>query len=122
MCLSVQNRGDDLKIFEKHKKKVAKAKETIRKNKVFFIMLLIAIVFFLTNSHFRQGEPLPQYEFCEETGEYIIIVDNPEHVILDEAELVSWRFYWIDVVILVAGGGFCIVMILRNRQKTKREL
>jgi hypothetical protein len=38
------------------------------------------------------------------------------------ASVESWRFYFIDVIVLVVGGGFCLVMILRQRRKTREEL
>jgi hypothetical protein len=112
-----------LKLIESHKKRVVKIKEFTSKNKLFVLMAIAAFVFLLSYTRFQPNAPQePQYELCEETGEYIIVVDH-EHAAIDEIyELVRWRFYWIDAVILVAGGGFCLVMIMRNRRKTKREL
>ena len=37
-------------------------------------------------------------------------------------EDLSWRFYPIDGVIMLVGGGFCVVQIIREKRKAKEEL
>lgn len=38
------------------------------------------------------------------------------------AILPAWRFYPSDLVILLVGGGICVIMIMRERKKAKEEL
>ena len=33
-----------------------------------------------------------------------------------------WRFYWIDLVVLVVGGGFCTFKIIEEKRKKKEKL
>jgi hypothetical protein len=113
------------KLFDRHKKRVEKVKDFTSKNKIFVITMIIAVIFLLINFVFvpkeSQGEN-PQGE--SET----IISENVENETGQSAQTATtnlreqWRFYFIDVIILVAGGGFCVVMILRQRRKTREEL
>jgi hypothetical protein len=57
----------------------------------------------------------------ESPQEEIIISENAETPAA-EPQRDIWRFYFIDVIILGAGGGFCLIMILRERKKTKEAL
>ena len=34
----------------------------------------------------------------------------------------SWPFYPVDLVVLGAGGGLCVVMMLREKRRAKEEL
>ena len=33
-----------------------------------------------------------------------------------------WRFYWIDLWILLGGGGFCLIKILQEKKKAREKL
>jgi len=109
-----------MKLSEEHKKRVEKVKEATGKNKIFIIAIVFAIVFLVCTvvSNWNENENIPH------ENQNIISSDNGEseggETALAEKE--SWRFYFIDVIILVAGGGFCLIMILRQRRKTKEEL
>jgi Fe2+ transport system protein B len=108
-----------MKLFNKHKKRVEKVKDFTAKNKVFAVMMVVAVIFLLFNFVFVSRESpqiIPQND--------VSISDNVEN----EAETAiepqreTWRFYFIDLIILGAGGGFCLIMILRQRRKTREEL
>lgn len=94
-----------------HKERVARVRGFVNRNKVFTVMAVIAAVWLLgnfivqkapTNSNFSETEP-SQSEAAE-------------------VELPEWQFYPIDFWILLIGGGFCSVMILREKKKAKEEL
>jgi len=112
-----------MKLFKNHKKRVEKVKDYAGKNKVFVITMLVAIVFLLFNFVFVSNDnPKIIHE-----SEDVTISDNaePEETAVTENtenKRETWRFYFIDLIILGAGGGFCLVMILRQRKKTKEEL
>ena len=111
-----------MKGSKNHKKRVEKVKEFTDKNKVFVITMLIATVFLLVNFVFVPKEnpkitPVTEEAITETSEETVAVVEAEI-----ERQRETWRFYFIDVVILVAGGGFCLVMILRERRKTKEAL
>ena len=77
---------------------------------VFSVIAVILIVFLLfrtVNRKTEQQEPVQETQtVTEET----------------EAEETGWRFYPIDLVVLGVGGGFCSIMIIRERRKAKEGL
>lgn len=93
-----------------HKKRVEKVREFTSHNKVFSVIAVILIVFLLfrtVNRKTEQQEPVQETQtVTEET----------------EAEESGWRFYPIDLVVLGVGGGFCSIMIIRERRKAKEGL
>jgi heme/copper-type cytochrome/quinol oxidase subunit 3 len=105
-------------MLKNHHKRVEKVKKFAGKNKIFVITMIIAVIFLFYNIVFVNNEntgeiPQNQAEISEEVDE--------ENAAPEESHE-TWRFYFIDVIVLVAGGGFCTVMILRQRRKTKEEL
>jgi len=99
-----------MKLFKKHKERVEKVRDFTGKNMIFVIMAVIALV--LLSCNFLIKPETPQTE-----NQAVII----EETIADD-ELLAFRFYFIDLVILAGGGGVCLVMILRERKKTKEDL
>ena len=96
-----------MKLFKNHKTRVEKVRSFGSKNKIFVITAIVAVVFLLANFVFNVKDKPPH-----EGGENAAA----------EIEPLSWRFYPIDLAILGVGGGFCTVMIIRQRKKTKEEL
>lgn len=95
-----------------HKERVEKVKGFVGKNKVFTVIAAIVVIWLLgnfvfskvdTSSNFSETEVQSQSEVAEE--------NTPE-----------WQFYPLDLWILLIGGGFCTVMILREKRKAKEEL
>lgn len=96
----------------KHKERVQKIRNFTEKNKVFTIMAVIAVIFLLSNFFFSKDNTeknLPDTETVQAETE-----ENPPKA--------EWQFYWSDLWILAVGGGFCTVMIIRERRKAKEEL
>lgn len=89
-----------------------KAAQFFDRNKVFLIMVLLVIIALCSGNIFenRQKEKVDTNVNSEaaqtEPEEY-----NPD-----------WNFYWSDLIVFVAAGGFCTVMILKEKRKAKEEL
>ena len=109
-----------MKIFKNHKKRVEKVKDFAGKNKVFVITMIIAIIFLLFNFVFVSNENprIPESEVVVSESS----VDETEGSAAIENTRETWRFYFIDLIILGVGGSFCLIMILRQRKKTREEL
>lgn len=95
-----------------HKERVAGIKDFAEKNKLFMIFACIAVIWLLGNSLFSK-EPLePNDQTAEAVQTETAEADN----------LPEWQFYPIDAGILLVGGGFCVVMIIREKKRAKEEL
>lgn len=96
----------------KHRKRVEKIRSFTEKNKVFTITAVIAVIFLLSNFFFSKDNTeknLPDTETIQTATE-----ENPQKA--------EWQFYWSDLWMLAVGGGFCTIMIIRERKKAKEEL
>ncbi|MBQ6041512.1 MAG: hypothetical protein IJL32_12190 [Oscillospiraceae bacterium] len=91
-----------------HSKRVEKVRDFTSHNKIFTVIAVILIVFLL----FRTVNRNTQQPETEQT----------EQSVTDETEETGWRFYPIDLVVLGVGGGFCTIMIIRERKKAKEGL
>lgn len=99
----------------------------ILKNKFFFITCIVIVVFLIVTA-FRQDIVSDTQEVTiteiSDTVEENEKTENKSFVDewYDESRKPSkWKFYPIDVWILGIGGGFCTVMIIRERKKAKEE-
>lgn len=93
-----------------HKKRVEKVSEFTSHNKVFSVIAVLVIVFLL----FRTVNRNPEQQ--EKAQEKQTVTEETD------AEETEWRFYPIDLVVLGVGGGFCSIMIIRERRKAKEGL
>lgn len=91
-----------------HSKRAEKVRNFASHNKVFTVFAVILIIFLLFHA---VNQNTQQSETAQE-----------EQTITEESTEASWRFYPIDLVILGVGGGFCTVMIVRERKKSKEGL
>lgn len=97
----------------KHKEHVQKIRNFTEKNKIFVIMAVIATIFLFSGFFFSKENDVKTLETTQvETAE------NPQKA--DEKP--QWQFYWSDLYVLLGVGGFCTVMIVRERKKSKEEL
>ncbi len=97
-----------MSIKDLHKHRVEKIRSYVSANRLFLAMAALVTVLLLSGSFFFQKENEPSVE--------------EEQVQSQETDTVSWRFYPIDGVILLVGGGFCVVQIIREKRKAKEEL
>jgi len=104
-----------------HKERVEKVKDFAGNNKVFTVIAVIITVFLLANfifSKVNQSEKtsLPRSE-------------NSQNAVNEDAEnqpqtskIPKWEFHWLDLWIFAGVGGFCVIMIVRERKKAREEL
>ena len=97
----------------KHKERVQKIKNFTEKNKIFVIMAVIAVIFLFSGFFFSKENDVKTSETIQ--------VETSENI-EKTAEKPQWQFYWSDLWILLSVGGFCTVMIIRERKKLKEEL
>ena len=112
-----------MKLLKNHSKRVEKVKEYTGKNKVFVITALVAIVFLLYNFVFVSNHSdNPQAERQQEVNISVPSEQDESAVIESESKRETWRFYFIDLIILGSVGGLCLIMIIRERRKVKEDL
>lgn len=94
----------------KYSERVAIVKNFVDKNKLFTVLALIAVCYLGGNflfSKVNDSDAEPVQDEIIETS---------------EEDSLQWRFYWSDLVILAVAGGFCTVMIIRERKKERDNL
>lgn len=91
---------------EFHKKRADGIQHFISSNKLFVVIALVAAVI-IGSGLIKEKKVVDTLPDTEQTA---------------EATRPQWRFYPSDVAILVVGGGFCTMMIIRERKKAKEEL
>ena len=94
-------------MLEGHKKRAEKARGYFAKNKAVTLIAVLAAIAVLVNL-------VSKYQTKEQTD------SEPESV--QETEEEHWRFYPVDLAVLVVGGGFCTIMILCERKNAREEL
>lgn len=97
----------------KHKERVQKVRDFTEKNKIFVIMAVVAVIFLCSNFFFSKEDDVKTSETVQSEA-----VENTK----ETADKLQWQFYWTDLWILLGAGGFCTVMIIRERKKAKEEL
>ena len=92
---------------------------------IFLVVVVIAIAiignFVMNGITAIKGKDKPTSSVSEE------IAENTEEASADtknnqEEESSHWRFYWIDLRILIGGGGFCVIKILQEKKKAREKL
>lgn len=107
-----------MKLKEKHRNKVEKIKNFSKNNKIFVIMATVAILFVFFNSVNGKNNSVNISETSMSENESITqTASNTSNS--NETHL---RFYWSDLWILGIGGGFCIIMIIKERKKGKENI
>lgn len=105
--------------FQKHTERVQRIERYIKKNKLFCFFAAILIIFLVVTQvkdNLFQGKE-PKTSISTE-----IDTDKENESDSTNADTVHWRFYSIDLWILLIGGEFCSIMIVRERRKTKEKL
>lgn len=107
---------------KKHSERVKKVNDFIDKNKVFTVISVIIVIALGFNFLFSKVNT-ENSNVSDNTVSQTEIVDNEsEEETITEISKPEWQFYWIDLWILVGAGGFCVVMIIRERKKAREEL
>lgn len=90
-----------------HQKRVVAIKHFVTQNKAFVIIAALLCVYLIGGILKPKDAPKQEHTQTE-----IVQQQEPEH----------WRFYWLDVWVLAVGGGFCTVMMIREKKKAKEEI
>ncbi len=96
---------------KKHRERQMRIERKIKRNPIYYFCVAVLIFLFLaTGMNDKEKQNITEEkQTAVETSE---IADNDVH----------WRFYAIDFWILLIGGGFCCVQIVRERHKAKERL
>ena len=130
-----------MKLFRKYNERSQKIERFMMKNKLFCLAIAVTIIIALAGKISDISENVKMMKQSEvsvseeQDGEKVATGVNLENEAdekvatsgnLEETDNkdngIHWRFYWIDLVVLVVGGGFCGIQIIRERAKTKEKL
>ena len=95
----------------KYTKRVEIVRNFIDNNKLFTVLALIAVCYLGGIFIFSKVNPDSDAEPVQD-----------EIIETSEENSLQWRFYWSDLVVLAVAGGFCSVMIIRERKKERDNL
>lgn len=107
--------------FPAYKERKQKIRKFISSNKLFILISIIVIILLFGNFFFKKEKTNDSIGSVVESSQINDEI-NTEETEEIESEPLQFRFYWIDLWILLIGGGFCVVMIIRQRKKSKEEL
>ncbi len=117
-----------MKLFPKYNynERSQKIERFILKNKIFCLAVIVALGIIIAGEIKEKAALMNQSDVSvsEEQKSEDEKVDTS--VNLEETDNKDdgkhWRFYWIDLVVLVVGGGFCTFKIIKEKRKTKEKL
>lgn len=95
--------------MKNYKERLAAVKMFTAKNRLFSLIAIALVLFLIGNSIAHRIGDDKSKPIVSETE---VSETEPEH----------WRFYPVDLGVLVVGGGFCTIMILRERKKAREKL
>lgn len=96
----------------KHQERVRNVRRFATKNKLFLIIVAILCMYLIGNAVSKERATYSTEEFPAQT-------QITEQV---QQEDLHWRLYPIDFWILLIGGGFCTIMILKEKKKARETL
>ena len=105
-----------MSLKESHKKRVDKIKDFTEKNKVFSVIAVIVSIYLLFSVVHSKLDRTDNNAPEANTAQSEVFDDT------EETESEHWRFYWVDLWILLGAGGFCTVMIVKERKKAREKL
>ena len=95
--------------LKSYKERLANVRAFTAKNRLFSLIAVGLVLFLLGNAVAHRIGDEKTKPIVSETE---VTETEPEH----------WRFYPVDLGVLVVGGGFCTIMILRERKKAREKL
>lgn len=108
-----------------HKQRVERVRSFTEKNKVFSVIAVIVVTMLIGNFVIKTVSEYKNKKSGTDTS-VTVEVNEMEEVPVDtninEEEKQSLRFYWIDLWILLGGGGFCVIKILQEKRKAKEKI
>lgn len=107
-----------MSFWETQKKRAADIRHFVSTNKLFMVIAIVIVIVLVSGMIHGNQKQYPQTTGTAQTEE----TEQQTEQNADEKELPAWRFYPSDLVILLVGGGICVIMIHRERKKAKEEL
>ena len=95
--------------MKKYKERLASVRKFTAKNRLFSLIAIALLLFLIGNAVVHRIGDDKSKPIVSETE---VTETEPEH----------WRFYPVDLAVLIVGGGFCTIMILRARKKARGKL
>ena len=112
--------------MKSHKERVEKVRSYIEKNKFFSVVAAIIVVALIGNFIINKVSEAKAKDMAASSVQEEMIEDNGNNSadtnINQEEDEPHWRFYWIDLWILLGGGGFCLIKILQEKKKAREKL
>ena len=109
-----------------HKERVKKVRSYIEKNKFFSVVAAIIVVALIGNFIINKVAEAKAKDIAASSVQEEIVEETEENSadtnINQEEDEPHWRFYWIDLWILLGGGGFCLIKILQEKKKAREKL
>lgn len=106
--------------MKSYKERLQIAKNFTKHNHLFSVIAAILLIVLIANAignKFSNSNREVKTETNQETVSSEMIPDETE-----KEEPLKWRFYPIDLVIFAVGGGFCGIMIIREKKKAREKL
>ena len=95
--------------LKSYKERLANVRAFTAKNRLFSLIAVGLVLFLLGNAVAHRIGDENTKPIVSETE---VTETEPEH----------WRFYPVDLAVLVVGGGFCTIQIIRERKKAREKL
>ena len=109
-----------------HNERVKKVRSYIEKNKFFSVVAAIIVVALIGNFIINKVAEAKAKDIAASSVQEEIVEETEENSadtnINQEEDEIHWRFYWIDLWILLGGGGFCLIKILQEKKKAREKL
>lgn len=109
-----------------HSQRVAQIRAYTEKNKLFTVAAVIIVIALIGNFVINRVAEAKAKNMATSSVSAEISDDAQSsadtNIKQEEEEGLHWRFYWIDLWILVGGGGFCLIKILQEKKKAREKL
>lgn len=114
-------------MFSNNKERAQKVKNFAYTNKLFVVISLVVVVLLVGNlfsTNNNSSESSIETSQMDQSYELSKEHENAETTAINETDgqELQFQFYWIDLWILLGVGGFCVIMIIRERRKAKEDL
>ncbi|WP_295084627.1 hypothetical protein [Ruminococcus sp.] len=114
--------------MKSHSERVKIVRSYFEKNKLFSVVAAIIIVALIGNFIVNRVAEAKARNMVSSSVSEEITNDNAASDPVDtninqkEDEEPHWRFYWVDVWVLLGLGGFCLFKIMQEKKKAKEKL
>ncbi len=110
--------------MKSHSERAKIVRSYFEKNKLFSVVVAIIVVALIGNFIVNKVAEAKAKDMV--SSSVTETMDNMEESSADtninQEDETHWRFYWIDLWILLGGGGFCLIKILQEKKKAKEKL